>query len=136
MIAYDTDYEDSFVPRYYRIDRITKIIAHREHFRLKAGQDVDEGLLRNRSPFMWPGKLRRIRFEFTGPSLQAVLDRLPTARVVEKDEKKAIIEAEVYGNGIKIFLLSQGAWVKVLAPQALVEEMKSEIQNMMNLYET
>lgn len=62
------------------------------------------------------------------------MDRLPTARVVEKSENKAIIEAEVYGNGIKMFLLSQGSWVKVLAPQDLAEEMQAEIKNMMNMY--
>lgn len=47
-------------------------------------QNFDEGLLRKRSQFMWPGPLRRIRFQFTGPSVQAILDRIPTARVVEK----------------------------------------------------
>lgn len=135
LIAYDIEHEDNSLPRYYRLDRITEIIAHREQFRLDASQNVDEGILRNRSQFMWPGKLRRIRFEFSGPSLQAVLDKLPTARIVEKKNKKTIIEAEVYGDGIKMFLLSQGSWIKVLAPQDFVDEMKGEIQKMLNSYE-
>ncbi len=134
LIAYDTAAEDASVPHYYRVDRITDIVAHREHFRLTKEQEVDEGLLRNRSQFMWPGKLRRVRFEFTGPSVQAVLDRLPTSRVVELTDGKSIIEAEVYGDGIKMFLLSQGAWVKVLAPQELVEEISAEIKNLHRLY--
>lgn len=134
LIAYDTDYNDVSVPRYYRIDRITDIIAHREHFKLKREQEVDEGLLRNRSQFMWPGKLRHIRFEFTGPSAQAILDRLPTARVVEIVNGKSILEAEVYGDGIKMFLLSQGSWVRVLAPQELIDELHSEIEIMKSLY--
>lgn len=33
---------------------------------------------------MWPGKLRTIRFEFSGPSMQAALDKLPTARIIER----------------------------------------------------
>ena len=135
LIAYDTAAGESGVPHYYRIDRITDIVAHREHFKLTKEQEVDEGLLKNRSQFMWPGKLRRVRFEFSGPSVQAVLDRLPTSRVVELRNGVSVIEAEVYGDGIKMFLLSQGSWVKVLAPQELVEELSSEIQKMYSLYQ-
>ena len=83
---------------------------------------------------MWPGELRTIRFEFTGPSVQAVLDKLPTAKIIERDGKKYLIEAEVYGNGIKMWLLSQGAWVKVVAPVDLVKEIKETINQMSILY--
>lgn len=98
-------------------------------------QNFDEGLLRKRSQFMWPGPLRRIRFQFTGPSVQAILDRIPTARVVEKKNEVSTIEAEVYGDGIKMFLLSQGSWVKVLGPEEFVREMKDEITKMQELYQ-
>lgn len=133
LIAYK--YEDeSNTPFYFRIDRIVNMIAHREHFDLHNVLDFNEGLLRNRSQFMWPGPLRKIRFEFTGPSLQAVLDRIPTARLVNKKDDIYIIEAETYGDGIKIFLLSQGSWVKVTDPPEFAEEMAAEIQKMYELY--
>ena len=83
---------------------------------------------------MWPGPLRTIRFEFTGPSVQAVLDKLPTARIIDRDGKKYLIEAEVYGDGIKMWLLSQGAWVKVVAPEEFVEEITAEIQKLTEVY--
>ena len=83
---------------------------------------------------MFPGKLQTIRFEFTGPSVQAVLDKLPTAKIIERDGKKYLIEAEVYGNGIKMWLLSQGTWVKVTAPQDFVEEIKQEIEKLSQIY--
>ena len=84
---------------------------------------------------MWPGELRTIRFEFSGPSVQAVLDKLPTARVIERlGDKKYLIEAETYGDGIKMWLLSQGAWVKVVAPEEFVEEMKEEIEKSLMQY--
>lgn len=137
LIAYKYDsnnLDDNNTPIYFRIDRITDITVHREQLSLSKEQEFDEGLLRKRSQFMWPGPLRRIRFEFTGPSLQAILDRIPTARVIEQYAGKSIIEAEVYGNGIKIFLLSQGSWVKVLSPDDFVAEMKSEIEKMQSLY--
>ena len=132
---YDSDnLDDNSTPIYFRIDRITDITVHREQVSLTKEQEFNEGLLRKRSQFMWPGPLRRIRFEFTGPSLQAILDRIPTARVIEQYAGKSIIEAEVYGNGIKMFLLSQGSWVKVLSPDDFVAEVKSEIEKMQSLY--
>lgn len=121
-------------PIYFRVDRITNIIAHRDHFSLSNISKFDEGLLRKRSQFMWPGPLRKIRFEFTGPSLQAILDRLPTAKVVDQKNGVNIIEAEVFGDGIKMFLLSQGSWVKVLSPLEFVNEIKYELDKMSYLY--
>ena len=40
----------------------------------------------------------------------------------------------VYGTGIKMTLLSQGSWVKVLSPQSFVDEMKEEVEKMMEGY--
>lgn len=120
-------------PYYFRIDRIRQIIVHRKKF-VADTPVFDEGLLRQRSLFMWPGKLQTIRFEFTGPSIQAVLDKLPTAKIIERDGRKYVIEAEVYGRGIKMWLLSQGAWIKVLAPQDFVEEVINEIDKMKQAY--
>ncbi len=133
LIAYRCEKEFSN-PIYYRIDRIDQIECNYDKFKLSGAQNVDEGLLRNKSQFMWPGPSRRILFEFTGPSVQAILDRIPTARIVEKKKGKYLMEAEVYGNGIKMFLLSQGAWVKVLEPDEFAQEMKTEIEKMKNLY--
>lgn len=44
------------------------------------------------------------------------------------------IEADVYGDGIKMYLLSQGRWVKVLYPQEFVDEMKVEVEKMRMMY--
>ena len=121
-------------PYYFRIDRIRQITVHRKKFATEATPAFDEGLLRQRSLFMFPGKLQTIRFEFTGPSVQAVLDKIPTAKIIEREGRKYLIEAEVYGKGIKMWLLSQGAWVKVIAPKDFAEEIKAEIQQMVELY--
>ena len=121
-------------PIYFRTDRIINIQVHREKYVLSKEQNVDEGMLRRKSQFMWPGPTRKIRFEFSGPSVQAILDRIPTAKIIDKYADKTIIEAEVFGSGIKMFLLSQGAWVKVLAPDEFVEEMKLEIKKMHEMY--
>ena len=115
-------------PYYFRLDRIKDITEHRKKFSTDDIPEFDEGLLRKRSTFMWQGKLRTIRFEFSGPSVQAVLDKLSTAKIIERlGDRKYLIEAETYGDGIKMWLLSQGSWVKVVAPQEFVEEIKSEL---------
>jgi len=134
LIAYDAD-DTGYKPIYFRIDRISSITEHRESFRLEREYDFDEGDLREKNQFMFPGETVKIRFEFSGLSLQAILDRLPTAKVVDKNGKASIIEAEVnHGRGIIMYLLSQGSWVKVLSPQSLVDEMKEEIEKMQTCY--
>lgn len=135
LIAFTVDTEEP-KPLYFRIDRIKHIAEHRQN-KIQGGSIAfDEGLLRKRSLFMWPGKLRTIRFEFSGPSVQAVLDKIPTAKIIERLETNTyLLEAEVYGDGIKMWFLSQGAWVKVVAPEAFVCEMKETCEAMRKQYE-
>lgn len=61
---------------------------------------------------MYGGKLEHIRFRYTGPSLEAVLDRLPTAQVIKAEENGWLISAEVFGKGIDMWLRSQGEYVE------------------------
>lgn len=133
LIACKTD-GDIHKPLYFRVDRIKRITEHRKN-EIKSIPDFDEGILRKQSLFMWPGKLRTIRFEFNGPSVQAVLDKLPTAKIIERlSNNKYLIEAETYGDGVKMWLLSQGSWIKVISPQEFVLDIKNEIDRMNNLY--
>lgn len=134
LIAYETD-DEKFTPKHFRIDRIISIIGHNENFQLPTNKIFDEGSLRQRCQFMWPGELQKIKFEFSGPSVQAILDRIPTAKIIDKRDNTFIIEAEVFGNGIRMFLLSQGAWVKILAPESFITEMKEEITKLYNYYQ-
>lgn len=123
-------------PLYFRVDRIRHITIHRKQSNAYETPLFNEGELRQRSLFMWPGKLRTIRFEFTGPSIQAVLDKLPTAKIIEIKVGKQIVEAEVYGDGIKMWLLSQGKWITVLEPSEFVNELKEELNLMLKNYKS
>lgn len=134
LIAFETDGGVEY-PKYFRVDRIKHITEHRTRFTTSETPDFDEGLLRRRSLFMWPGKLRTIRFEYTGPSVQAVLDKLPTAKIVDRCKGGYVVEAEVYGDGIRMWILSQGDWVKVIGPEEFVEEVRGEILKMGRKYE-
>ncbi len=133
LIAVKSD-GDINKPLYFRIDRIKQITEHRKRDSVNI-PEFDEGILRKRSLFMWPGPIRTIRFEFSGPSVQAVLDKLPTAKIIERlGKNKYLIEAETYGDGIKMWLLSQHSWVKVVAPDDFVAEIKEELETMLKMY--
>ena len=135
LIAYEAD-DEKYLPKFFRVDRIVAMTEQRERFTLERKYDFDEGDLREKNQFLFPGKTEKIRFSFSGLSVQAILDRLPTAKVVEQNGNTSMIEAEVnHGRGIVMYLLSQGAWVKVLSPQSLVEEMQEELRQMCSAYD-
>jgi len=121
-------------PRYFRVDRIKDIMGHKKVFDTAQIPDFDEGLLRKQCQFMFYGKPRKICFKFSGPSIQAILDRLPTAKIIGHEKGTYTIEADIQGDGIKMYLLSQGSWVQVLEPSDFVAEMKAEIDKMRLLY--
>lgn len=96
--------DDPF-PTIYRIDRVQSLEVTGERFRVKDSIGrFEEGEFRKRIQFMQGGKLRRIKFKYKGNSLEAVLDRLPTAEVVREDEDGVLIVAEVFGNGVDMWL--------------------------------
>ena len=102
---------DDRFPTIYRIDRIRDFKVLEEHFRVPYSDRFEEGEFRKRVQFMYGGKLEKIRFRYTGPSLEAVLDRLPTARVLKEDTDGWDVEAEVFGKGIEMWLRSQGSYI-------------------------
>ncbi len=105
---------DDINPTIYRIDRIKDLKITSEHFSIPYKDRFEEGEFRKRIQFMFGGKLRRVKFEYTGYSVEAVLDRLPTAKILSEDDGKYLIQAEVFGDGIDMWLRSQGENVKLV----------------------
>lgn len=103
---------DDLFPTIYRIDRIRSFRVLDEHFRVPYAGRFEEGEFRKRVQFMYGGKLERIKFRYTGPSLEAVLDRLPTAKVINEDDEGWLISAEVFGKGVEMWLKSQGNYIQ------------------------
>lgn len=106
------DNPDDLFPTIYRIDRIRSFKVLDEHFRVPYRGRFEEGEFRKRVQFMYGGKLEHIRFRYTGPSIEAVLDRLPTATAVEASVGGWIVDAEVFGKGIEMWLKSQGNYIE------------------------
>ncbi len=111
LIAYMADGNKDF-PTVFRIDRITDLKGTKQHFNVPYKDKFNEGEFRKRVQFMYSGELQRVTFEFSGPSLEAVLDRLPTAEIISDNDGVYKIRAEVYGKGIQMWLRSQGDWIK------------------------
>ncbi len=113
---------DDANPTIYRIDRIENLKITDERFKIPYKDRFEEGEFRKRVQFMFPGKLRRVKFKYRGYSMEAVEDRLPTARVVktvkeivrDKEQDVFVVEAEVYGDGIDQWFRQQGDMVEVL----------------------
>ena len=122
-------------PAVYRIDRIIEYREMGQKFRVNYATRFEEGEFRKRIQFMYQGKLLKLQFKYRGSNAEAILDRLPTARIISEQDGVQLVEAEVYGKGILMWLLSQGENVEIIKPAALREEMKVKLQNMLKLYE-
>ena len=99
-------------PTIYRIDQIKSFKVLDDHFCVPYKDRFQKGEFRKRVQFMYGGKLERIRFRYTGQSIEAVLDHLPTAHITVQDESCWTVEAEVFGNGIEMWLRSQGEYME------------------------
>lgn len=104
---------DSF-PTIYRMDRIRKMKILNERFHIPYSSRFEEGEFRKRVQFMYGGKIQKVKFYYSGPDVDAILDRLPTAVILDEDAGGYTIQAEVFGKGIDMWIRSQGKNVKLL----------------------
>ena len=104
---------DSF-PTIYRIDRIKKLTVMEDRFHIPYNSRFEEGEFRKRVQFMYGGKLQKITFKYSGTDVDAVLDRLPTAKILEEENGTYTINAEVFGKGLDMWLRSQGDAVQII----------------------
>lgn len=98
---------DSF-PTIYRIDRIRRMKVLDERFHIPYSSRFEEGEFRKRVQFMYGGKLNKVTFRYKGTDIDAILDRLPTAKIISEDQGIYTVRAEVFGEGINMWLRSQG----------------------------
>lgn len=110
----DYHYKNDSNPTIYRIDRIRSIKILNRNFPIVYSDRFQEGLFRKRVQFMTGGPLRRVKFLYKGKNVEAVLDRLPTAEIIDKTDMGIILTAECYGNGIDMWFGSQLGMVEVL----------------------
>lgn len=114
--------------RVYRVDRMSHLVDTERTFTINYGKRLREGEFKNSIQYMYGGKPEHIRFIYKGPSVEAVLDRLPTAKAAPRKDGSFLITDEVRGDGILTWLLSQGSRVKVLSPASLKEKWLKEAE--------
>lgn len=121
----------------YRVDRIEEYKTIPQ--KIVSNQSIysQEGELKKRAYFMYGGEWKRVQFEFNNGIIESVLDRFPTAKLIKKDYKnnQFIVEVEVIGNGIVMWLLSQGSRVKVISPQSVKNAYLDEIKKINQYYQ-
>ncbi len=105
---------DDLYPTIYRIDRIEDFKVLNKTFRVAYADRFQEGEFRKRVQFMFGGKLQTVKFLYKGLSVESVLDRLPTAKAEPHPDGTYTITAEVFGNGIEMWLRSQGENVEII----------------------
>lgn len=133
MIAHFKNQKDNFkIP--YRLDRIKKYKVKNENFKVPYKDRFEEGKFRKRIQFMNPGKLIKVKFKFWGRSIEAILDRLPTAKIIDRINDVYYIETKVYGDGVKMWFLSQAQYLKILKPNHFRKEIKETINQMADIY--
>lgn len=104
---------DDIFPTIYRIDRLQQLRVLDEKFFVPYKDRFEEGEFRKRIQFMYGGRLRTVQMKCQEICLEAVLDRLPTAEIVRKEDDCYILKAEVFGDGIDMWLKSQGSRICV-----------------------
>ena len=109
------DNKDDEYPTIYRVDRIEDFKVLDEKFIPTLYMNrFQEGKFRKQVQFMTGGRLRTIKFIYKGSSIEALLDKIPTAKAKEIDKNIYEVKAEVFGNGIDRWILSQGDTIEVI----------------------
>ncbi len=115
VVKKDFDVLNDSFPTIYRIDRIKALEVLNERFHIPYSSRFEEGEFRKRIQFMYGGKLQKVKFRYTGTDIDAILDRLPTAQILDETDGAYIVSAEVFGKGIDMWIKSQGDSVQIIA---------------------
>jgi len=111
----------------YRLDRIVDILKTAPGDKLDYAERFSLQEHRRFTYLLDSGSLTKIRFIYRN-YIQTVLDHFPNSRVVKDNgDGSFVVEAYVKVDGAMLWLLSQGAGLKVLSPVSLVERMGSAL---------
>lgn len=110
----DFDVINDSSPTIYRFDRIKNIKVLDEKFHIPYSSRFEEGEFRKRVQFMMGGELQKVKFKYSGMDIDAILDRLPTAEILNEEDGVYTVRAEVFGKGIDMWLRSQGDLIKII----------------------
>jgi len=118
----------------YRLDRFQTVKPKRKTFNVPIDKKEDEGAAIKKTNLLKMGNDVQYKFRYWNYP-QTALDRLQGSKVTKRfPDGSVIIEGEIYAEGAKLWILSQGANIKVLAPQSLVDQVKEQLRDTLSLY--
>jgi len=119
----------------YRLDRFQTVTPKRKTFNVPTTKKEDEGAAIKKTNLLKMGNDVHYKFRYWNYP-QTALDRLQGSRITHKYEDGSVaIEGEIYAEGAKLFILSQGDKIKVMEPASLVEQVKETYQKALKLYQ-
>ena len=122
--------------RHYRIDRLSKIIINEFHDNKEKIDLKDYGLI-NFDMFR-AEKVERVELKVNKSLINSVIekfgDRIDIHRCLEDGDYFIISTFVGINTGLVRWILKQGAEVKVIYPEYLIEKLKVEIEKVQNLY--
>ncbi len=132
------------IPEVFRIDLIKKYQKMDKTFRIDYGKRFEVGEFRKSAPFICNEKLIKVQFRYIGDEVEAILNYLPTAKILSKTErnienqmeKEYVIEANIYGIKPILWLLIQGNKIEVLRPSVVRWEIKQKLLDILKQYDT
>ncbi len=113
LIGYARDGKPSY-PIVFRVDRMSGIRETGDGFEVPYRDRFEEGEFRKRVQFMYSGELKTVKFEYSGV-LEALLDRLPTARILSEKDGVYTVCAETFGDGVLMWIRAQGNCARILS---------------------
>lgn len=133
LVAFRDDERYDY-PAFFRLDRIESFKLTNRTYSRKLYEEYNVGNMKNSIQFMYAGELINVKLRCVENSIEAIMDRLPNARVIEKDQEYSIIEAKVFGDGFIRWVLSQGSSVEILEPIEYRKEIREQAINILNIY--
>lgn len=135
LIAFIDDKEYNF-PAFFRIDRVDSFKLLEESYSRALFEKYNVGKMKNSIQFMYAGELVQVKLKCKKTSLEAVLDRLPNAEIIKEEKEIFLLKAEVFGQGLVKWILTQGENVELLEPVCLRQKIIDEALKIIDLYKT
>lgn len=122
--------------RLYRVDRIGEIQTITPGAKISAAQHFSLLDHRHQTYLLDSGNSLTFRVECRDCYPNTVLDNFPMSHIVKKSAAGyTVVEVHAKLDGALIWLLGQGARVKVLSPPSLIAQLKAAHQAAVDLYE-
>jgi predicted DNA-binding transcriptional regulator YafY len=133
LIAFRNDEKYDY-PAFFRLDRIESFKMTNDKYPQKLFEQYSVGNMKNCIQFMYAGELIDVKLRCVESALESILDRLPNAKVIEKDEVYSTVAAKIFGDGFIHWVLSQGTAVEVLEPIDYREKIKKQVTDILTIY--